>query len=132
MVVTALYAGLGGLVLLGLAFRVIRLRWKHQVGIGSGGHEDLARAIRVQGNFVEYAPLTLLLLALAESLGLPAWLLHGCGGALVAGRLLHAQGLSASARRTPGRFIGMNLTFLALSVLALANLGGAIALLARG
>ena len=47
------------------------------------------------------------------------------GGALVAGRLLHAQGLIASAGATFGRLAGTNLT-------ALVIVSGAIAVLGRG
>lgn len=124
MPVTAFYAGLCGLLLIVLSGRVVRLRWKYKVGIGSGGQEELARAIRAQANFVEYVPLTLLLLALAESQLAPGWLLHGAGAALFIGRVLHGWGLSTSAGRTPGRFIGTNLTWLALIGLAIANIGG--------
>ncbi len=122
MPVTAIYAALAGLLLLVLSVRVIRLRWKYAVGIGSGGQHPLSLAIRAQANFTEYAPLILLLLALAESQQAPGWLLHAAGALLLASRLAHAQGLSTSPGRTPGRLYGMLLTFLLLAGLAVLNL----------
>lgn len=122
MWITALYGGLCGLMLIALAAVVVRLRRRFQVGIGTGGQAELARAVRVQGNFTEYVPLTLVLLGLAEAQGAPAAILHAAGLALVAGRLLHATGLGRSAGRSFGRLYGMMLTLLALGVLALVNL----------
>ena len=46
--VTALYAGLLGLMLIFLSWRVVRLRRGEKVGMGDGGNKELARAIRVQ------------------------------------------------------------------------------------
>ena len=113
---TALYAGVLALVYVALAWRVIGLRRRHEVGIGDGGHKDLARAIRVHANFAEYTPLALLLTGMIELNGAPAWLVHGCGAALVVGRVGHAWGLGRSAGTTVGRFYGMVLTFTALLV----------------
>jgi uncharacterized membrane protein YecN with MAPEG domain len=125
MQITGIYAALSALLLLALSYRIVRLRWKYQVGIGSGGADELERAIRVHGNFIEYVPLALLLLALVESQGAAPWFLHATGLVLIVARLLHAQGLSQSPGRTPGRFIGTSLTWLLLLLLAGANLGSA-------
>lgn len=92
--ITGLYAGLCGLLLLALAVRIIRLRWKFRVGTGDGGERVLAKAIRVHGNATEYVPIALLLMLLAELGGATAGLLHGCGATLVAARVLHAAGRS--------------------------------------
>lgn len=121
---TVLFAGLLALILVFLAARVIRLRVRHRVGIGDGGQPDLARAIRVHGNFVEYTPLGLLLILLIELAGYAPWLVQTLGGALVAGRLLHALGLSRSSGESMPRLIGMVLTFAVLVV------GGGLCLLA--
>ncbi|MGQ0677539.1 MAG: MAPEG family protein [Rhodospirillales bacterium] len=112
--ITAIYAGLLGLLLLVLSINVIRLRWKHQQGIMDGGHRDLARAIRVQGNFTEYVPLALILMFFVEAAQYPAAAIHAFGLALVAGRCAHAWGLSRSETRTPGRAAGVTLTFAVL------------------
>lgn len=122
MQITGIYAALSALLLLALSLRIVRLRWKHQVGLGGGGEAELQRAIRVQGNFIEYVPLILLLMATAESQRAAAIFLHVVGVALIVARLLHAQGLSQSPGRTPGRFIGTSTTWLILAVLSVVNL----------
>lgn len=97
------------------------------IALGDGGHEGLQRRIRVHANAVETIPITLILLALAEAGGTPAWGLHFAGAALVVSRVLHAQGLSATAGRSFGRFWGTLvgwLVILALSMWLLVR-GGA-------
>lgn len=98
--VTPLYAALCGLLLLALSFRVIILRGRHHVKIGDGGHDDLQRAIRVQGNFAEYVPLLLILLFMLElSRHAPVWALHILGAMIFIGRICHAIGVETSAHR---------------------------------
>jgi len=120
--ITAFYAALMGLWLLVLAVPVSRLRMRERIGIGDGGHGELARAIRVHANAVEWVPSVLLLMLVAELNRAPTLLLHGCGIALIVGRLLHAYGLSRSAQRSFGRFWGAGITWLTLAVLAVWNL----------
>jgi len=122
MLISGIYAGLCGVLLIVLSARIIGMRRTYQVGIGSGGHEELARTIRVQGNFIEYTPLALILLVLAELQGASIWLVHGAGVLLVVGRGLHAFGLSQSAGRTFGRFYGTLSTWASLLILVLTNL----------
>lgn len=112
--VAALYAGMLGALGLFLAARVIAGRVKHAVEIGDAGNEDMTLRIRAFGNFVEYVPLVLVLLALAEGAGVPRWAIHAAGVALVAGRALHAWGLSRTRKFNALRFAGTNLTFAAL------------------
>lgn len=114
--VTLLYAGLLALVLLGLTVRVIQLRGRRKVGIGDGGHEDLALAIRVHANFVEFVPMVLILMALLEATAAPAWAMHAIGIVLVICRLAHAQGLASSQGTSPGRAVGAGGTMLLLLV----------------
>jgi len=113
---TALYAGLLGLLYLGLSFWVVDRRRRVRVGIGSGGDAALERRIRVHGNFSEYVPLCLLLIGLAEANGAAALLVHGLGAGLLLGRALHAWGLSVSPDESVGRFLGTVLTWLALLI----------------
>ena len=49
---TGFYASLLGILYIGLAFNIIRLRRKFKVGIGSGDNKFLAKAIRIHGNFI--------------------------------------------------------------------------------
>jgi hypothetical protein len=119
-----LYIGLATVLLLALSINVMRLRYRYQVGIGDGGHEELARAIRIQGNFIEYVPIALLLLLCIDLVGHAKWIVHALGIALLIGRVAHAQGLSQSSMRSAGRAIGVVLTVLVLAIGAvLAILG---------
>jgi hypothetical protein len=119
-----LYIGLAALLLLVLSINVMRLRYRYEIGIGDGGHEELARAIRIQGNFIEYVPIALLLLLCIDLVGHAKWIVHALGIALLIGRVAHAQGLSQSSMRSAGRAIGVVLTVLVLIIGAvLAILG---------
>ncbi|WP_119167070.1 MAPEG family protein [Algihabitans albus] len=122
LTVTPFYASLLGLQLIFLSLRVIRLRRRSRVPLGDGGDETLLRCLRVQGNFAEYVPFCLLLIALAELQGLPVWPLHGLGLALLAGRLIHASGVSRDPEPYRLRVIGMFLTFAVLGFGAALNL----------
>jgi len=119
MTTTALYAGLMGLWMLYLGFAVIRLRRRHDVSTGDGGVKPLELAIRAHGNACEYIPIALILMALAESMGAPNWVLHVLGGMLVTGRFLHGGYFLAGARRLNVRVAGMLLTMGAIGALAL-------------
>lgn len=122
--ITLMYASLLGLVLVVLSGRVILMRRTYQVGLGSGERHDLQRAIRAQGNFIEYTPFALLLLVLLEMQGAPATQVHVMGAVLVIARLLHAFGLSRYAGLSWGRMLGMVGT---LGVLLAAAVFGLIA-----
>ncbi len=104
--IVLLYAALLGLILVYLSHRVVNYRMKYKVGIGDGGNADLARAIRVQGNFVEYVPIALLLIFFIELAGFSAWVVHVLGLTLLGGRVWHARGLGASSGTSRGRFVG--------------------------
>ena len=82
MIVTPLYAGLLGLLLLALSINVIRDRFRTKVSLGDGNDALLQKSIRAHGNFVEYAPLGLVLIAVAELQGAPAFAVHLLGTAL--------------------------------------------------
>lgn len=120
--ITLFIASLHVLLYLVLSLRVVRRRQQARIGVGSGGDQAMALRMRVHGNFAEYVPLALVMLALLELCGLPAPLLWTCGLVLLAGRVLHAIGLGGSAGYSFGRFGGAMLTFLALLAMALAGL----------
>ena len=88
----------------------------------------MTRRMRAHGNLIENAPLALLLLGLLEIAGLDARWLWAFGGALLVGRLLHAYGLSRRSGTSPGRFLGMALTWGVL----LGEAGVAIRMFATG
>ncbi len=125
--VTALYAALCAILVLALALRAIVLRWQTKTGIGDGGDRRLARAIRIHGNAVEYVPVALILLLVAELDHAPAVLLHGCGAALVAARIAHALGLARTAGVSIGRSVGIGVTFGVIAVLAAFDIAAFLA-----
>ncbi len=116
--IAAFYAGLLGLLLIALSIAVIRVRRRESVALLDGGFPDLIRAMRAHGNFVEYAPIALLFMALLELNGAPAAALHGLGAVLLGGRLAHAYAITYSDLRA--RVAGMIATF---TVLGLGSVG---------
>lgn len=116
MTITLLYGGVLAILYLLLSGRVARLRGKYHVGIGDGGEDELAKAIRVHGNFAEFVPILVVLIALIEGSGAPDWAIHAMGAALVVCRLAHIVGLSQSIGVSAGRFIGAAGTFLLLGI----------------
>jgi uncharacterized membrane protein YecN with MAPEG domain len=120
--ITAIYASVLAIVYIVLSYRVAKRRVKFKVGLGTGDNRELEQAVRSHGNFAEYVPFALLLLALYEIGGAPGWAVHLAGAALLIARVLHAVGLTQSSGRTTGRFTGILATWLVILGLALANL----------
>ncbi len=116
--VSQIYVALGALLLVVLTFRVIARRRGAKVGIGDGGDKELLRRVRVHGNAIETLPIGLLLLVALELFGLPAMWLHIFGSSLLAGRVLHAWGLSGSAGTSVGRMVGMLLTLISITLMS--------------
>jgi uncharacterized membrane protein YecN with MAPEG domain len=110
MRVTAFYAALLTPIFIFISLRVIRARRDAKASIGDGGNSELLRRMRVQANFAEYVPLALILLALAESLSTPGWLLHVLGMTLLLGRIVHAFGVSQANEQFAFRVSGVALT----------------------
>ena len=77
--VTAFYASILALIYLYLTALVIRCRRQNLIGVGDGGNDVLQRLIRVHGNFVEYVPLSLILLAILEINSHSTMLIHILG-----------------------------------------------------
>ncbi|MDF2232831.1 MAPEG family protein [Albimonas sp. CAU 1670] len=119
----AVYAGLNGLVLAWLALNVVRVRRDRKVFMGDGGDPLVIRAMRGQANFVEFVPMTLLLIAMAALLGAPTLAIHALGVMLTLGRVLHAVHFVQADAPGWQRGAGAALTLLTLLLAAL----GAIA-----
>lgn len=125
--ITSLYAGLCALLIIALAFRIVVFRRSEKVGLGSGGQHRGQVLIRAHANAIEYIPIALLLLLLAELNGVGAAWLHLLGGIFVLARLLHAYGLTASqGGYHPGRFIGTAASWAVIIMLAGVNIGMAV------
>ncbi len=123
LIVTSIIAAVLTAVFIRLSFLVIGLRRKNKVGLGSGGNEDLERAIRAQGNFAEYVPFGLILLACLELNGAAWWLVAIPGVTLIIGRLIHAIGINTPPPDFSKRVLGMKFTFITLMALVGLNLG---------
>jgi uncharacterized membrane protein YecN with MAPEG domain len=104
--ITALYAGILGLMSVAIAFQAGRLRGSTKISIGDGGNRELLLAMRRHANFIEFVPLGLVLIALVEMSGANALAIHALGGGLVAFRICHAVGLKADTIESVGRAAG--------------------------
>ena len=120
--ITAFYAALLTIIFVVLSRNVIVHRRRLRIAIGAEGDPDLLRRVRAQGNFAEYVPLAVVLIAFAEIQGLMPLFIHALGLALLTGRLVHAFGLTRSPEDFRFRVTGMALTFAALALAAIANL----------
>jgi uncharacterized membrane protein YecN with MAPEG domain len=123
LLMTSIIAAILTIIFVKLSFAVIGLRRKNKVGLGSGGYDDLERAIRAQGNFAEYVPIGLILIACLELNGAPWWLVILPGIALIIGRLIHAKGINEPPPNFSSRVLGMKFTFGTLITLVILNLG---------
>lgn len=123
LLMTSIIAAILTIIFVKLSFAVIGLRRKNKVGLGNGGYDDLERAIRAQGNFAEYVPIGLILIACLELNGAPWWLVILPGIALIIGRLIHAKGINEPPPNFSSRVLGMKFTFGTLITLAILNIG---------
>ena len=127
LLVTSIIAAVLTAIFIRLSFAVIGLRKKNKVGLGSGGHEDLERAIRAHGNFAEYVPFGIILIACLELNGAPWWLVALPGITLIIGRLIHAKGINVPPPDFSKRILGMKFTFVTLMALIVLNVGWVLA-----
>jgi uncharacterized protein len=122
LLVTSIIAAVLTILFVKLSFAVIGLRRKNKISLGSGGHEDLERAIRAQGNFAEYVPLGIILIACLELNGAPWWLVLAPGTTLIIGRAIHAEGIHELPPNFSKRVLGMQFTLNTLIALIVLNL----------
>lgn len=114
--VTAIYAGILAILYVLLSNHVAGTRRAEQISLGDGDSKRLQRRSRAHGNFAEYAPFGLLLLALLEAQGAPGWAIHALGLLLLFGRLLHGAAFLRRRMSLPLRVAGMGLTFAAIGL----------------
>jgi len=115
-VVTALYAGLLGLMAIAIAFKAGRLRGQLNIPLGDGGNRDMLLAMRRHANFAEWVPLALVLIGLLEMSGVSRTAIHALGGGLFAARACHALGLRADTMQGTGRLVGAAGTALIVAI----------------
>jgi uncharacterized membrane protein YecN with MAPEG domain len=104
--VTALYASILAIAGIVLSIIVSTRRGKVGVAILDGGSAELAVWMRRHGNFVEYVPFVLFMMAIAESRGMPGPWMHIVGVVLLVSRLIHVFGLNATQPANPLRVVG--------------------------
>lgn len=118
--VTMFYAGLCGIMYFVLTPMVIRLRNITKTGLGhdTDPSSPLFRAVRIHGNFSEFVPFILLLMALDEMSGRSQLVMHIFGITLVSARVLHYMGVTKSHTKSYGRMLGAMGTFTVLIVIS--------------
>ncbi|WP_411816391.1 MAPEG family protein [Hyphococcus sp. DH-69] len=111
----ALWVGLNALLLIVLSGRVGMARMKNQVNLGDGDNPAMLKAIRTQGNYIEYAPAALGGLVLLALLNAPIALIHTLGALFFLARLSHLAGLGMGVW-SQGRMLGTVGTMLTLLI----------------
>ena len=120
--ITSILAGVLALMMVLLSLPVSLRRMKTKTARGDGGDRQLGNLIRAHGNFVEYAPLGLIAVALVEAGGWGPEYVWTVGGLLVGGRVLHCWGTLANS--IPIKWPAMlatHLSFLGAGALLLAG-----------
>ena len=116
MTLLLVLAALLGLIFFFLSLRTSLVRRRAKVSLGDGGNPELQMAIRAHGNFIEYVPISLLLLAFLEMRTVSIYVVTVLGVMLVAGRCFHAIGISRANASFRLRQIGAVLTLLVLLI----------------
>lgn len=122
MYVTPLFASIFGLMYIVLSIGVIRIRFKQQVSLGSGGLVSLEKEMRIHANFAEYVPLCLLLLFFLETITLSSTIAFWLGCLLLVSRVCHVVGMKNPKDYLICRKAGMIGTFTVILVASLATL----------
>ncbi|ETX07261.1 MAPEG family protein [Candidatus Entotheonella palauensis] len=115
--ITPLYAGILGLMLVALGIRAILLNPGDEAG------EEIKRfrfdkGMQAFGNFTEYAPFALILIWWFEQQSGEGTFVHILCLGLLAGRLVHAFGVSQVNEKPAFRVAGMALTFIVITTVA--------------
>ena len=119
--ITAVFTALLAMMLVGLSIRVTMLRARKKISFFDGGDPELGRALRAQGNFIEYVPMALILMGLMEGMGARHWAVYCFGALLLVVRFTHAWGLYSGVFQA--RVAGTGTTWFLLVAGALAVLG---------
>lgn len=116
-VIISSYAALLALYYIYLSINVIKIRRAESISLGNGNHPALERANRAHGNFIEYVPISLILVFLLEYQGLASHYVHALGGLLFISRTLHGSAIITNNLKA--RQISMIVTFAIILVSAL-------------
>lgn len=112
--VTAFVAAVCALLLLVTAIDTVRQRLRLSAAFGDHGDAKLISASRAHGNLAEYAPITIILLGLLETVRANHMALMVIGAIFLIGRVAHIVGLytpSQPGKAPLGRQVGVIATF---------------------
>jgi len=105
--ITALYTALMALLMLVLAYVVVKQRL---AGVpdatDTAACERFESIVRAHGNAAEYVPISLLLLAAIENSYANTGLVHAFGLFILLSRIGHGYGMATTVGRSFGRFYG--------------------------
>ena len=116
--ITALYASLLAFIYIKLSTNVIELRRLHKVSLGHKNHKDLEQSIRAQANFIEYVPLSLILLSCLEINKIHPIIVFLLCGLLFVGRFLHAKSFTMPNIDQAKKVQGIKFTFWSIRLMA--------------
>ena len=114
IMITAFYTGLAGLLMVALALGVVKARVGKRVSLGDGGEQVVLVAIRKFGNYIEYVPYYIIIMAVMELQSIDTLYIHILGVNLILARLLHIMGLKPVKKVSSPRVIGTSLTLLGI------------------
>jgi len=121
--ITALYAAIMGLFIIYMAKRVTDVRLSMKGPPNDEQKKLLDVAVRAHGNAIEYIPIALILLGLAEMNGWTMYWVHGLGAMFVLARFSHAYGFTKSGGKlSKFRFHGILFSWLSIVALSVINL----------
>jgi uncharacterized membrane protein YecN with MAPEG domain len=109
-----------------LGWRIAQLREDYKVSVGDGGHELLLRRMRAQANFIEHAPIFLILVGGLELSGVNRMALLAVAAVFILARISHGVGMDGGdgPRWRMYGMMGSMLATLSLAVWALVCVAG--------
>lgn len=116
--ITPIYILLNAILIIALAYRIVRLRWRFRVPLGDGDNKELRMAMAAHSNAIENMPMALLIMLMVELLGGSALVLHITGILLTLGRVWHAWGSSHNIGTSSGRYYGTLITWFYIPAMA--------------
>ena len=123
--VSTLVTSIISLWLLVLSARVIALRgvsFLKFLSFNNYGNETLIRAIRAQGNLIEYAPIFLMLIFIAEYNGVHPHMLYLSSILFIVARLMHGIAFGFMQYSPFLRVGGTLLTFMCILIISISNI----------
>ncbi len=112
--ITAFYTGILALIMVFLAYKTSARRREAKINLGIGDDRIMERRSRAFGNFIEFVPMMILLMAMIELQGHKALFIHMLGVAIIVARLFHALGITGALKAVNGRFLGSLLSYIIL------------------